>query len=113
MMVVCVQVAGERNADVLVILGAQHSAQKRYREALYCLDRALQLDPGHVRGHYSRGQVGATTNAHAGFQHRETLLVNMILVINIIMTAVQPRPAFNAAKSACGCSWSSKVCPHT
>ncbi len=49
--------AGERSADVLVILGAQNSAQKRYREALYCLDRALQLDPAHVRAHYSRGQV--------------------------------------------------------
>jgi hypothetical protein len=52
------QVSQEQSPDVLVIMGAQHSAQKRYREALYCLDRALQLDPSHIRGHYSRGQVG-------------------------------------------------------
>ncbi len=57
MITLLLQVAGERSPDVLVILGAQHSGRKRYREALYCLDRALQLDPGHVRGHYSRGQV--------------------------------------------------------
>ncbi len=29
----------------------------RYGEAMYCLDQALLLQPGHVRAHYSRGQV--------------------------------------------------------
>ncbi|GFH16854.1 TPR_REGION domain-containing protein, partial [Haematococcus lacustris] len=50
------QVSREGSADVLVIMGAQHSAQRRYGPALYCLDRALQLQPDHVRGHYARGQ---------------------------------------------------------
>jgi len=51
------QVSAEESPDILVVLGAQHSAQRRYREALFCLDKALQVQPGHVRAHYSRGQV--------------------------------------------------------
>ena len=47
----------ETSADILVVLGAQHSAQRRYREALFCIDKALQEQPKHVRAHYSRGQV--------------------------------------------------------
>lgn len=37
------------NADILVVMGAKHAALQRYSEALYCLHRALQLDPQNVR----------------------------------------------------------------
>lgn len=37
------------NADILVVMGAKHAALQRYNEALYCLHRALQLDPNNVR----------------------------------------------------------------
>ncbi|KAF5843145.1 hypothetical protein DUNSADRAFT_1572 [Dunaliella salina] len=71
------QVSEETSSDILVVLGAQHSAQRRYREALYCLDRALQMEPGHVRAHYSRGQVfslsGRWLDAQACFERAAEL----------------------------------------
>eukprot|EP00878_Enallax_costatus_P010559 GHUV01011026.1.p1 GENE.GHUV01011026.1~~GHUV01011026.1.p1 ORF type:complete len:561 (+),score=174.83 GHUV01011026.1:501-2183(+) len=47
------------NADILVVMGAKHAALQRYSEGLYCLHRALQLDPQNVRAYYSAGQIHA------------------------------------------------------
>ncbi|MEW5301675.1 MAG: hypothetical protein WDW36_004520 [Sanguina aurantia] len=57
------RVAETADADVLVIMGAQFSAAQHYADALCCLDAAVERDGGHVRAHYSRGQVGSLTGA--------------------------------------------------
>eukprot|EP00882_Tetradesmus_deserticola_P030366 GHRQ01034087.1.p2 GENE.GHRQ01034087.1~~GHRQ01034087.1.p2 ORF type:complete len:149 (+),score=35.56 GHRQ01034087.1:207-653(+) len=46
---VAAQAAAVDNADILVVMGAKHAALQRYNEALYCLHRALMLDPQHAR----------------------------------------------------------------
>lgn len=46
---VATQAAAVDNADILVVMGAKHAALQRYNEALYCLHRALSLDPGNAR----------------------------------------------------------------
>ncbi|KAF6264498.1 hypothetical protein COO60DRAFT_128154 [Scenedesmus sp. NREL 46B-D3] len=56
---VAAQAAAVDSADILVVMGAKHAALQRYNEALYCLHRALTLDPQHARAHYSSGQVHA------------------------------------------------------
>jgi hypothetical protein len=56
-------VAGSEDANVLVVLGAQQSAMQRYGDALYCLEKAVRLEPGHTRAHYAMGQVGAGPQA--------------------------------------------------
>lgn len=43
------QAAAMDNPSILVVMGAKHAALQRYSEALYCLQRALQLDPGNAR----------------------------------------------------------------
>ncbi len=45
------------NAAVLVVMAAQQSARQRYWEALYCLDRAVQLDPNNTRWVYLSSNV--------------------------------------------------------
>lgn len=57
------RVAETEDPDVLVIMGAQLSAQQHYADALWCLDAAIERDGGHVRAHYSRGQVGSLTGS--------------------------------------------------
>ncbi|EFJ40476.1 hypothetical protein VOLCADRAFT_108139 [Volvox carteri f. nagariensis] len=47
--------------NVLVIMGAQLSARQHYAGALHCFRKAVLLNPGHVRAHYSMGQVFALT----------------------------------------------------
>jgi Tetratricopeptide repeat len=47
------------SADVLVVMAAKHAALQRHADALYCLGRALELQPDHARAHYSAGQVHA------------------------------------------------------
>ncbi|KAF8072601.1 ALB3L3 [Scenedesmus sp. PABB004] len=56
---VAAQAAAVDSPDVLVVIGAKHAALQRYAEAEHCLARALSLDPGHARAHYSAGQVAA------------------------------------------------------
>lgn len=46
---VVAQAAAMDNADVLVVMGAKHAALQRYNEAMYCLQRALQLNPNNAR----------------------------------------------------------------
>jgi hypothetical protein len=46
---VATQAATIDNADILVVMGAKHAALQRYNEALYCLHRALSLDPQNAR----------------------------------------------------------------
>jgi hypothetical protein len=46
---VATQAAAVDNADILVVMGAKHAALQRYNEALYCLNRALTLDPHDAR----------------------------------------------------------------
>jgi tetratricopeptide (TPR) repeat protein len=46
---VVAQAAAMDNADVLVVMGAKHAALQRYNEAMYCLERALQLNPNNAR----------------------------------------------------------------
>lgn len=46
---VVAQAAAMDNADVLVVMGAKHAALQRYNEAMYCLQRALQLNPDNAR----------------------------------------------------------------
>jgi len=46
---VVAQAAAMDNADVLVVMGAKHAALQHYNEAMHCLNRALQLDPGNTR----------------------------------------------------------------
>ena len=43
------RVAGNRNANVLVVMAAQQAAVQKYNNALYCLEQALALDPDHMR----------------------------------------------------------------
>lgn len=52
------------DADALVVLGAQYSARQQYVSALYCLQRAVEQDPSHVRAHYSMGQISAMVGNH-------------------------------------------------
>lgn len=47
------------DAKVLVVLGAQKSAMQHWADALYCLEKAVELEPGNTRAHYAIGQVGA------------------------------------------------------
>jgi hypothetical protein len=46
---VATQAAAVDNAGILVVMGAKHAALQRYNEALYCLNRALTLDPHNAR----------------------------------------------------------------
>lgn len=43
-----VRVAAAGNANVLVAMAARESAMHRYGNALYCLRRAVQMDPGNA-----------------------------------------------------------------
>jgi hypothetical protein len=43
------RVAANQNANVLVVIAAQQAAAQRYSGALYCLGKALELDPANVR----------------------------------------------------------------
>lgn len=43
-----VRVAAAGGADVLVAMAARESAMQRYRAALYCLERAVQVEPGNA-----------------------------------------------------------------
>ncbi len=43
-----VRVAAAANANVLVAMAARESAMHRYGNALYCLRRAVEMDPGNV-----------------------------------------------------------------
>lgn len=47
------------DTNALVVMSAQYSARQQYISALYCLQRAVELEPRNVRAHYSMGQISA------------------------------------------------------
>ncbi|KAG2422292.1 hypothetical protein HXX76_016143 [Chlamydomonas incerta] len=57
------RVAETGDPNVLVIMGAQLSARQHYPGALHCFRKAVLLNPGHVRAHYSMGQVYSLTGS--------------------------------------------------